>query len=292
MQRSLIFCCVTILAIVLPLYPARADNELAVARPTFYVLAPGSDSAIGPIVASIVERLQQQVDARFGRKAVWIIPRVGWSPDDLYQQCVNDPTRSLPGGPRVFGGLILDGTNSYTTNTNSYLIWARGSVRVITHVSMVSCPASGSPIPTIAWVGDDINGYAARNGFPIEIGAATALYFGSAKNSNAASIALGAAIGGIDSTSAIPPVDPAHETESAATRAANDFMQKMLANCTSPDPGSTGLCIRLGFVPGAIPTPAPTPTPTPDASDQSATPSPSPSPSVRPSRHPQAKPTP
>jgi hypothetical protein len=237
---------------------AHADSEFAVAQPTFYIVAPGGDAGIAPIVQSVAERFQALFDATNKSNPVWVIPRSGWSPDDLFNQCANDPTKGSPGGPKILGGLILDGTNTYTSQSNSYLVWVRGWSKITSHAQLVFCKPLGAATPTITWVADDVNGYAAKNGFPIEVGTAAGLYLGSAHNSTASDVALGASISALDSTAAVPPVDPADESREAAKRVANDLISKITLSCANKDSTIATLCARLGLAPGVpLATPAP-----------------------------------
>lgn len=234
---------------------ARADNELAVARPTFYIIAPGGDSGIAPIVQAVAARLQALFDATSGPNTVWVIPRLGWSPDDLYNQCANDPTKKSPSGPKIIGGIILDGTNTYASSTDSYVLWLRNWAKVTSHAQLVSCTPIGFTIPTITWVSNDINGYGSRNGFPVEVGAATALYFGSGPSGNAKSLALGASLSVFESTTGVPPVDAVDSMHSAALRAANDLIQKFAASCQTGNVDIEPLCAKLGLTPHPKPSP-------------------------------------
>jgi hypothetical protein len=259
-----IFLCSTV--------PIDADSEFSMAQPTFYVIAPGSDSSIAPIVKAIVDRLQKLFDATSGRGATWVIARLGWSPDDLYNQCANDPTKSADGkSQNIMGGLILDGTNSYTGGTDSYIVWARNWAKVSTSAQIVSCLPIGFTKPTITWMSPDVNGYGARNGFPIELGAVAALYFGSGSgtNSNAKAVAVGASLSAFESTTTIPPVDAADAQRDAAGRVANDLIEKLTTDCKTPMARLAPICVKLGLAPpSALPlqTPSPpAPSPTPSA---------------------------
>ncbi len=268
--------------------PALADSELAVAHPTFYIIAPGSDPAVTPIVSAVATTLQKMFDSVPGnaRDRVWVIPRLGWSPDDLQNQCKNDPGKDTPTGPQVLGGLIVDGTNSYASTTNSYLLWVRGWTKIETRAQIVSCAPLGYAVPTITWISTDAHGYSSRNGFPVGTGLATGLYLGTA-DSNTKSFALGATISGFDDTSAIPPVDPAVEMHDAAHRAANQLLSELGRDCTGGDPAVAPVCIKLGMIPPpAVPPPAVTPAPAP-AEAPSAKKSPSPKTSPRPKQTPQ-----
>jgi hypothetical protein len=258
------FCAAALIA--LPHYPAKADSELAVARPTFYVIAPGGDPNVAAIAASVTTRLQQLFDGVSPNARVWVISRLGWSPEDLANQCINDPTKFDAGGAKVLGGLILDGTNSYVSGVNSYVFWTRAWSKLTTRAQLVSCRPLGYGKPTITWSSDDLAGYASRNGFPIELAAVSALYFSSHNDSNARSLALGASISAFDSTAAVPPVDPVDANKTAAHRTANDLMDKLKDECATAVTLLQPLCVRLGYptqAPAPPPLPAPTATPTP-----------------------------
>jgi hypothetical protein len=263
--RSTVLVALALLATSLPFATAAdADSELAVTHPTFYVIAPGGDASVAPITSAVSARLQELFDRAPGaeKNRVWVIPRLGWSPDDLENQCKNDPTKDSPTGAKVLGGLILDGTNSYAGSSDSYLLWVRGSTKVSTQANLVSCAPLGFTVPTITWVSDDLHGYSARNGFAVGTGLATGLYFGAGQDSNTKSFALGATISGFDSTTSIPPVDPAREMHDAAHRAANDLMEKLAVSCSNGDDADIWpMCYRMGLT--SRPPPAAPPSPKP-----------------------------
>ncbi|HTU82911.1 MAG TPA: hypothetical protein VMF61_12315 [Candidatus Acidoferrales bacterium] len=271
MRLRLVFAAaMTAIVTVLDASSARADSELAVTHPTFYVIAPGSDASIAPIASAVTARLQVLFDRAAASQAtrVWVIPRLGWSPDDLQNQCANDPTKNSPTGAKVLGGLILDGTNSYAGASESYFLWIRGWTKVTTHADLVSCGPVGFNTPTITWMSDGLEGYSSRNGFPVGTGAAVGLYLGSNASSDVKSFALGTAISGFDSTSSIPPVDPATEMHDAAHRAANQLIDNLVGACTAgTNADIRPMCYRLGLAPEPPPTPVPSPTPKPTPSD-------------------------
>ena len=247
--------------------PAAADNELATSQPTFYVLAPGGDTAaVAPIVTAVTKRLQALFDAAGKPGDVWVIPRTTWGPDDLYNQCVNDPTKTATGSQNVIGGIILDGTNAFIGNTNSYIVWARNWSKLSTNAQLVSCAPVGFKKPTITWVSPDVNGYGSRNGFPVELAAVAGLYFASSNNSNAKAVALGASLSAFESTTTIPPVDTTDATRDAAHRVANDLIEKLTASCKNPLPRIAPICGKLGLAPPVVlppSTPEPSPSPSP-----------------------------
>lgn len=260
-------CCV-------PRASVYADNELASVQSTFYVIAPGSDSSIAPVVDAVVTRLQELFTAGSVEDPVWVVPRLTWGPGDLASQCTNDPQKDKPAGPHVLGGLILDGTNTYAGGPDSYILWERGWAKLKTSAQVVSCRPLGFETPTITWSSNDVNGYGARNGFPLETIAAAGILTVSNNNSNARGVALGTLIGNLGSTNAIPTINESDEVRDASRRAANDLIQKLVATCKQPADylghrlasvaSLQPVCTRLG-IPNTLPilppaTPAPKPT--------------------------------
>jgi hypothetical protein len=229
-----------------------ADNELAASASTFYVVAPGGDGSIAPMVHSLVDRLQALFDdAHAG--TVWVLPRLSWAPNDLEDQCENDPGKGIPNGPQVLGGLILEGTNTYSS-IDPFVIWNHGWSKVSTNAELVSCAATGFPKPTITWASNDLKGYGSRNGFPFETVAAGAIA-ASLKNPDTQALFLGTAIGGESGASTIPPVNDALTTHDAATRIANDLVAKLNDACSKNDPNVHAMCARLGLPRTALPNP-------------------------------------
>jgi hypothetical protein len=223
----------------------RADNELAAARPTFYILAPGGDNSIGPLVHALTDSVQALFDRAQGAGTVWVIPRVAWAPSDLQSQCENDPAKDDPKGPHVIGGLILEGTNTYSS-IDPFVLLSHGWAKVSSNAEIVSCKPAGYEKPTIAWVANDVHGYGSRNGLPFENVAAGILAL-TVKSGDAKAIALGSAIGGDSGASTIPPVNDALTSRDAALRVANDLIQRLNAACSLKDKSILPMCAQLGL---------------------------------------------
>lgn len=242
------------LALVLGLLsnaPARADNELSATASTFYIVAPGNDNSIAPMVHSLVDRLQALFDdAHAG--TVWVLPRLSWNPNDLEDQCENDPGKGNASA-QVLGGIVLEGTNTYNS-TDPYVIWSHGWAKVSSNAELVSCAATGFPKPTITWVSNDVKGYGSRNGFPFETVAA-GVASATIQNSDSKFLFLGTAIGGEQSASTIPPVSDALTTHDAAQRIANDLVSKLNDACAKSDPNIHPMCARLGLPRSTLPNP-------------------------------------
>ena len=224
---------------------AAADNELASAKSTFYILAPGGDNSIGPLVHALTNGLQALFDRAQGPGKVWVIPRVSWGPSDLQSQCENDPGKDDPKGPQVLGGFILEGTNTYSS-TDPFVFWSHGWAKVSTNAELVACKPVGFDKPTIAWVSNGLHGYGSRNGFPFETVAAGVLVV-TIRNTDAKYIALGSAIGGESGASTIPPVNDALTSRDAALRVSNDLLQKLNKGCAASDPLIKSMCVQLGL---------------------------------------------
>ena len=231
---------------------ARADNELAATASTFYVVAPGSDNSIAPMVHSLVDRLQALFDDAHGG-TVWVIPRLAWAPNDLQDQCENDPGKASPTGPHVLGGIVLEGTNTYSA-TDPWVIWNHGWAKISSNAELVSCAPVGFDKPTITWVSNDLRGYGSRNGVPFET-IASGILAAALKNSDTKVLLLGTAVGGESGASTIPPVDDALTTHDAAGRIANDLVAKLNDACTKSDPAIHAMCVRLGLPRTALPNP-------------------------------------
>ncbi|MBV8116437.1 MAG: hypothetical protein JOZ01_00585, partial [Candidatus Eremiobacteraeota bacterium] len=135
--------------------PARADNELAAAAPTFYVVVPGSDASVAALAHKVTIRLQALFDRAGGPGTVWVMPRLSWGPNDLGDQCLNDPGLDNAKGPQILGGMILEGTNTYTAN-DPYVVWVHGWAKVSSNAQLVSCKAAGFKKPTITWISGDL----------------------------------------------------------------------------------------------------------------------------------------
>lgn len=232
--------------------PATADNELSAAASTFYIVAPGGDNSIAPIVHALTDQFQTLFNRIPGEK-VWVLPRLDWSPADLANQCLNDPGKDDPKGPKVLGGLILEGTNTYNS-TDPLVLWTHGWAKVSTNAELVSCAPAGFSKPTITWASNDINGYGSRNGFPFENIAAAVVVF-SVKNTDAKYLALGTAIGGESGASTIPPVNDAVTTRAAASKVANSLVEKLNAGCAGADKNILPMCALLGLPAAKLPPP-------------------------------------
>lgn len=233
-----------------------SNTPLAATASTFYIVAPGSDNSIAPIVHALTDQLQALFDHAGGPGKVWVLPRLAWSPNDLADQCENDPGKGDPKAPKVLGGLILEGTNTYNS-TDPFVLWSHGWAKVTTNAELVSCKPVGFAAPTITWVSNDIKGYGSRNGFPFETVAAGALVF-LVKNTDAKYLALGSAIGGESGASTIPPVNDALTTHDAAARVANDLTQKFNLACgATADTNIQPMCALLGLPQAHIVAPPP-----------------------------------
>jgi hypothetical protein len=229
-----------------------ADNELAASASTFYIVAPGGDDSIAPMVHSLVDRFQALFDEAKGG-TVWVVPRLSWNPNDLEDQCENDPGKGNPNGPQVLGGIILEGTNTYSS-IDPFVVWNHGWSKVSTNAELVSCAPTGFPKPTITWVSNDLKGYGSRNGFPFETVAAAAVA-ATIHNSDTQALYLGTAIGGESGASTIPPVNGALTTHDASQRIANDLVSKLNEACNTSDPHIHQMCARLGLPRTALPNP-------------------------------------
>ena len=224
---------------------AQADNELASLASTFYIVAPGEDNSIAPVVHSLADQLQSLFDRANGPGKIWVIPRLAWSPDDLQSQCENDPGKDKPNGPRVLGGMILEGTNTYNA-TDGYVLWSHAWAEVSTNAEIVSCAPVGFPKPTITWVSNDLKGYGSRNGFRFETTTGLVLLF-TLQNTDAKYLALDAALGAGEGASTFPAVNDAKAARDAAMRVTHDLVEKLNASCASADPNIRALCSRLGL---------------------------------------------
>lgn len=231
---------------------AYADNELAASASTFYIVAPGGDDSIAPMVHSLVDRLQALFDGANGG-TVWVIPRLSWNPNDLESQCENDPGKDKADGPHVLGGIILEGTNTYSS-IDPFVVWNHGWSKVSTNAELVSCAPTGYPKPTITWVSNDLKGYGSRNGFPFETVAAGGIA-ASIKNPDTQALFLGTAIGGETGASTIPPVNGALTTHDASQRIANDLVSKLNDACVKSETSIRLMCARLGLPKTALPNP-------------------------------------
>ena len=231
---------------------AVADNELAATASTFYVVAPGGDDSIAPMVHSLVDRLQALFDDAHGG-TVWVLPRLSWGPNDLQDQCENDPGKDKANGPRVLGGLILEGTNTYSA-TDPFVLWNHGWAKVSTNAELVSCAPAGFVKPTITWASNDLKGYGSRNGIPFET-VASGVLAATLQNSDTKILFFGTAIGGEQGASTIPPVSDALTTHDAANRIANDLVARLNETCAKSDPSVKPMCLLLGLPRTTLPNP-------------------------------------
>jgi hypothetical protein len=234
--------------------PVAADNELAASKSTFYIVAPGNDNSIAPVVHALTDRLQALFDRAEGPGTIWVLPRLAWGPSDLQDQCENDPGKDDPKAPKVLGGMILEGTNTYSS-TDPYVIWTHGWAKVTTNAEIVSCKSAGFAKPTITWVSNDLSGYGSRNGFPFETVVSGVLIF-TIKDINTKYLLTGTALAGESSASNIPPVNDATTTRDAADRIVNDLLDKLTIGCAQANPNILPMCGKLGL-PQAVASPPP-----------------------------------
>jgi hypothetical protein len=238
--------------------PARADNELAAAAPTFYVLVPGNDASVSALAHQVAGRLQALFDRAGGRGTVWVVPRLSWGPNDLGDQCLNDPGLENSRGPQILGGIILESTNTYTA-TDGFVIWEHGWTKLSSNAQLVSCKAAGFKKPTITWISDDLTGYGSRNGLRVET--TTAGLFAVNPHSAVAVdyASIGLAVGSNAST--IPPVNDATTANDALGHVVNELFLELTAGCAAPSMSMQPMCAKLGLaaaagVPLASPAPA------------------------------------
>jgi hypothetical protein len=234
--------------------PVRADNELGAAAPTFYVVVPGSDASVAALAHKVTNRLQALFDRAGGPGTVWVMPRLSWGPNDLGDQCLNDPGLDNPRGPQVLGGMILEGTNTYTAN-DPYVIWVHGWARVSSNAQLVSCKAAGFKKPTITWISGDLTGYGSRNGLRVETTAAGILAT-NPHNLNAVDY-ISFAFAGASGSSNVPAVDDATTTHDALDRVVNQLMSDLTAGCAqATNANIRTICDKLGLPQGATGPPA------------------------------------
>jgi hypothetical protein len=222
------------------------NNELSATNSTFYIVAPGSDNSVSPVVHSLTHRLQALFDRASGAGTIWVLPRLSWGPNDLADQCADDPAKDDPKAARVLGGIILEGTNTYSS-IDPLVLWSHGWAKVTSDAELVSCAPLGFENPTITWVSNDVNGYGSRNGVAFEnLAAAAVLIF--SRSSEAKAVAVGVAVGGESGASAIPPVNESLSTRDAAIRVAGDLIDKLNASCAGPHNETIWpICAKLGL---------------------------------------------
>jgi hypothetical protein len=233
---------------MLPQFSSADNTQFGSTQSTFYVIATdgaGSDTSIGALVGTVASRLQKVLDASLSPQKIWVIPRLPWGPGDLYSACVNDPDKASASGPKVLGGMILDTTNTYASNSSNdfYVFWTRNWAKVTTHVQLITCAPT---TPTIVWMSNDLNGYGSRNGFPFVPIAGVATYF-SSNSSTAKGVAIGASVVGSTSTLVIPPVDAADAQEEAVMRITNDIITKLMQRCKGSSGDLASICQALSF---------------------------------------------
>ncbi len=238
--------------------PARADNELASAAPTFYVLVPGNDASVAALAHKVAGHMQALFDHASGKGSVWVVSRLAWGPNDLGDQCLNDPGLENSKGPQVIGGIILESTNTYTSN-DPFVVWEHGWAKISSNAQVVSCKAVGFRKPTITWISSDLTGYGSRNGLRIETTVAGILAANphSSVAIDYASIAFAAGPG----ASAIPPVNDATTTNDALDRVVNALFAQLTDGCAAATTTMVQMCAKLGLgaaasVPLASPAPA------------------------------------
>ncbi len=238
--------------------PARADNELASAAPTFYVLVPGNDASVAALAHKVAGRVQALFDRVSGPGSVWVVPRLSWGPNDLGDQCLNDPGLENSKGPQVLGGIIIESTNTYTAQ-DPFVIWVHGWAKVAANAQLVSCKAAGFRKPTITWISGDLTGYGSRNGLRLETTAAGILAFNPHNTSAVDFAALAFASG--QGASDLPPVNDATTTRDALDRVVNELFTQLTDGCAAATTSMQLMCAKLGLgatasVPLASPAPA------------------------------------
>ncbi|MGA8535556.1 MAG: hypothetical protein WB615_15720 [Candidatus Tumulicola sp.] len=235
---------------------ARADNELAAGASTFYVLAPGNDASVAALAHKVAGTLQALFDRTDGPGTVWVLPRLSWGPNDLGDQCLNDPNLSNPGAPQILGGLIIEGTNTYTA-TDPFFIWAHAWAKISATAQLVSCQGSGFKKPTITWISGDLSGYGSRNGVRVETIAASALAL-NPRDINAVDFAA-FALASPQGASPVPPISDAVTTGDALNRVVNQLLDDLNAGCASPNDKVRPMCGKLGLPMSSATAPAGTP---------------------------------
>lgn len=223
---------------------ARADNELAASASTFYVLVPGNDASVSALAHKVADTLQVLFDRTNGPGTVWVTPRLSWGPNDLGDQCLNDPNLSNARAPQVLGGLIIEGTNTYTA-TDPFFIWAHAWAKISATAQLVSCQGTGFKKPTITWVSGDLNGYGSRNGVRIETVAASVLAL-NPKNIDAVDFAA-FALASPNGASPVPPINDATTTHDALDRVVNQLLNDLNAGCASENANVRPMCAKLGL---------------------------------------------
>ena len=247
---------------------ARADNELASGAATFYVLAPGNDASVAALAHKVANTLQSLFDRTNGPGAVWVMPRLSWGPNDLGDQCLNDPNLSDARAPQTLGGIILESTNTATA-TDPFFIWTHAWAKVSANAQIVSCLGTGFKKPTITWISGNLSGYGSRNGVRIETIGASILAL-NPKDVNAVDFAA-FALTSPQGASPVPPISDAVTTNDALNRVLNQLLNDLNAGCASANANVHAMCAKLGLpmagenTPAAAPPPV-SPMPSPPAS--------------------------
>ncbi len=223
---------------------ARADNELASSAATFYVLAPGNDPSVAALAHRVAETLQVLFDRADGPGNVWVMPRLSWGPNDLGDQCLNDPNLSNARAPQTLGGMIIEGTNT-STATDPFFIWAHAWAKISANAQIVSCLGTGFKKPTITWISAPLNGYGSRNGVRIETIGASILAINPA-NINAVDFAA-IALAAPSSASPVPPLSDALTTSDALKRVINQLLNDLNAACVAQNANVKPMCDKLGL---------------------------------------------
>jgi hypothetical protein len=223
---------------------ARADNELAAGASTFYVLAPGNDANVAALAHKVAGTLQAMFDRADGPGTVWVLPRLSWGPNDLGDQCLNDPNLSNARAPQVLGGLIIEGTNTYTA-TDPFFIWAHAWAKISATAQLVSCQGTGFKKPTITWISGDLTGYGSRNGVRVETIAASVLAL-NPRDINGVDFAA-FALASPQGASPIPPINDATTTHDALNRVVNQLLNDLNSGCATSNANVQPMCAKLGL---------------------------------------------
>lgn len=254
----------------------RADNELAAGAPTFYVLAPGNDASVAALAHRVAYTLQALFDRASGPGTVWVLPRLSWGPNDLGDQCLNDPNLPSAKAPQTLGGMIIEGTNTFSAQ-DPFFIWLHGWSKVSANAQVVSCLGTGFKKPTITWISGSLNGYGSRNGIRIETVGGTVLAL-NPNNSTAVDFAA-IALSSPSSASPVPPVSDAVTVSDALNRVINQLFNDLNASCAAANANTKPMCDKLGLPMAGAPadaTPATSPASASPASAPAANPPPSP----------------
>ena len=223
---------------------ARADNELASSAATFYVLAPGNDPRVAALAHRVAETLQVLFDRAAGPGNVWVMPRLSWGPNDLGDQCLNDPNLSNAKAPQTLGGMIIERTKP-PPQLFVFHLGACVGQDLSANAQMVSCLGTGFKKPTITWVSAPLNGYGSRNGVRIETIGASILAINPA-NINAVDFAA-IALAAPSSASPVPPLSDALTTSDALKRVINQLLNDLNAACAAQNANVKPMCDKLGL---------------------------------------------